>query len=118
MQIHRLHESCELYVYLCSEGDFTGAIQMLRRRLGLLRVAPLEPIFQRVYEASWAQLKGHSLVPPLQLPLVGGKPYRAADPPRVVNSALLLMQVREAHKLVTGASALLIWFGSLLLFFC
>ncbi|CDJ39209.1 coatomer alpha subunit, putative [Eimeria tenella] len=83
-------------------GDFTGAIQMLRRRLGLLRVAPLEPIFQRVYESSWAQLKGHSLAPPLQLPLVGGKPYRAADPPRVVNSALLLTQVREAHKLVTG----------------
>ncbi|CDJ35265.1 coatomer alpha subunit, putative [Eimeria mitis] len=83
-------------------GDFTGAIQMLRRRLGLLRVAPFEPVFQKIYEASWVQLKGHSFAPPLQLPLIRGQPFRTAGPPRLINSAYLLTQVREAHKLVTG----------------
>ncbi|CDJ56647.1 coatomer alpha subunit, putative [Eimeria maxima] len=83
-------------------GDFTGAIQMLRRRLGLLRVAPFEAVFQKIYEASWVQLKGHSFAPPLQLPLTRGQPYKTAAPPRLITSAYLLTQVREAHKLVTG----------------
>ncbi|KAL8441569.1 hypothetical protein Emag_007062 [Eimeria magna] len=87
---------------LLAAGDFAGAIQLLRRRLGLRRVAPLEPIFQQVYESCWVELKGHSFAPPLVLPLTGGRPYRTADAPRIVNSSFVLAQVREAHKLVTG----------------
>ncbi|CDI84888.1 coatomer alpha subunit, putative [Eimeria praecox] len=83
-------------------GDFAGAIQMLRRRLGLLRVAPFESVFQIIYEASWVQLKGHSFALPLQLPLTRGQPFKTAAPPRLINSAYLLTQIREAHKLVTG----------------
>ncbi|KAL8448978.1 hypothetical protein Emed_003330 [Eimeria media] len=87
---------------LLAAGDFAGAIQLLRRRLGLRRVAPLEPIFQQVYESCWVEVKGHSFAPPLVLPLTGGRPYRTADAPRIVNSSFVLAQVREAHKLVTG----------------
>lgn len=77
---------------------------MLRRRLGLLRVAPFEAVFQKIYEASWIQLKGHSFAPPLHLPFTRGQPFKTAAPPRLINSAYMLSQVREAHKLVTGTS--------------
>ncbi|KAL8435288.1 hypothetical protein Efla_002543 [Eimeria flavescens] len=83
-------------------GDFAGAIQLLRRRLGLRRISPLESIFQQVYESCWLQVKGHSFAPPLLLPLTAGKPYKTADAPRIVNCSFVLAQVREAHKLVTA----------------
>ncbi|OEH76814.1 coatomer alpha [Cyclospora cayetanensis] len=94
---------------LVAAGDFAGALHLLRRRLGLLRVAPFEEIFQRVFEGSWMYMKGHSFTPSLALPLTtgvaagrSGLPQGVLAPPRVVSCSFMVTLIREAHKLVTG----------------
>jgi len=88
---------------LVAAGEFEEALGLLRRRLGIVNAAPLEPLFKEIYWATCSSLPGLPQMPSLNWPLLSQGHIKSKDPTPVIfyTVARILDRVREAHKLTT-----------------
>lgn len=88
---------------LIAAGDFEEALGLLKRRLGVLNIEPLEPLFKEAYWATCSSLPTLPQAQSLNLPLLGEGHAGSHDiAPLVLNTAqYILEQIKEANKLTT-----------------
>jgi len=65
---------------LVAAGEFEEALQLLKRRLGVVNVDPLEPLFQEAYWATCAALPGLPQAPSVLTPLLAGGNAKGRNP--------------------------------------
>lgn len=89
---------------LVAAGEFEEALGLLRRRLGVINAAPLEPLFKEAYWATCSGLPSLPQAPSLAWPLLAtDSNIKSKDPTPVIffTVAKILERVKEAHKLTT-----------------
>lgn len=88
---------------LVAAGDFEAALKELQKRLGIINVDPLEPLFKEAYWATCTALPGLPQSPPLHYPILAKGSAKVKDVvPFVLFSVQnILEQVKEALKLTT-----------------
>jgi len=89
---------------LVAAGEFEEALGLLKRRLGIINAAPLEPLFKEVYWATCSALPGLPQAPSLNWPLLSEGNIKAKEAPTPVilfSVQKILERVKEAHRLTT-----------------
>jgi len=89
---------------LIAAGEFEEALGLLKRRLGLINAAPLEPLFKEAYWATRSTLPGPPQSASLLFPLLaeGNPKSREVTPLIRFNSKSIVDRVKEAQKLTTA----------------
>jgi coatomer protein complex subunit alpha (xenin) len=88
---------------LIAAGEFEEALNLLKRRLGVINVDPLEPLFKQAYWATCSSLPGLPQSPALHFPLLSSGSYKSRDvtPVLLFQAQYILDQVKDAHKLTS-----------------
>jgi coatomer protein complex subunit alpha (xenin) len=88
---------------LIAAGEFEEALSVLKKRLGVINVDPLEPLFKQAYWATCSSLPGLPQSPSLQYPLLSNGNHKLRDLTPVIffQVQYILDQVTEAHKLTS-----------------
>jgi len=88
---------------LVAAGEFEEALKLLQKRLGVINVDPLEPLFKEAYWATCTALPGLPQSPSLHYPLLaeGNAKSRDIVPVILFSVQNILEQVKEALKLTT-----------------
>jgi coatomer protein complex subunit alpha (xenin) len=88
---------------LIAAGEFEEALNLLKKRLGVINVDPLEPLFKQAYWATCSSLPGLPQSLPLQFPLLSAGNYKMRDvtPMILFSVQYILDQVKDAHKLTS-----------------
>jgi len=89
---------------LVAAGEFEEALNLLKRRLGLINADPLEPLFKAAYWATCSSLPGLPHAPSLNIPLLseGSAKGRDLAPLTLYTINSLSEQVREGYQQVAG----------------
>lgn len=87
-------------------GEFEEALNLLRKRLGIINVDPLEPLFKQAYWATCMSLPALPQTPSLNWPLLESGSLKTRDPaPKLLFTVqYVLDQVKEGNQ-KTGAGA-------------
>jgi len=93
----------KLVADLVAAGEFDEALNALKRRLGVVNVDPLEPLFKEAYWATCSSYTGFPDAPSLQFPLLaeGSGKGRDCAPIILFNSESIVERVKEANRLTT-----------------
>jgi len=88
---------------LVAAGEFEEALNLLRRRLGLINADPLEPLFKAAYWATCSSLSGLPQGPSVSQPLLseGNSKTRELCPVTFFSFQSIVDQVKEGRQLVT-----------------
>lgn len=88
---------------LVAAGDFEEALNLLKRRLGLINAEPLEAIFKEAYWATCSALPALPQMPSLHWPLLSEGSAKARDlaPKILFTPQVILDRAREALRMVT-----------------
>ncbi|CAJ1360972.1 unnamed protein product, partial [Effrenium voratum] len=89
---------------LVAAGDFEEALGLLKRRLGLMNVEPLEAIFKEAYWATCSSLPALPQMPSLHWPLLseGSAKSRELAPKILFTPQVILDRAREALRMITS----------------
>ena len=89
---------------LVAAGDFEEALNLLKRRLGLINAEPLAPIFKEAYWATCSSLTALPQMPSLHWPLLseGSAKSRDLAPKILFTPQVILDRAREALRMVTS----------------
>ncbi|CEM30295.1 unnamed protein product [Vitrella brassicaformis CCMP3155] len=88
---------------LVAAGDFEAALEMLRKRIGLINADPLQPLFLQAYQATWCYLPGLPHTPSMAFPLLASGTLKEKNdvPVHLFTPPGLLEMLRDANKLTT-----------------
>mmetsp|Transcript_23197 Transcript_23197/g.64834 ORF Transcript_23197/g.64834 Transcript_23197/m.64834 type:complete len:1217 (-) Transcript_23197:83-3733(-) len=88
---------------LVAAGDFEEALDLLKRRLGVINAEPLEPLFKAAYWATCSSLPGLPCAPSIQCPLLseGSAKQRDLAPMVLYGKENILDRVKEALQVTT-----------------
>jgi len=88
---------------LVAAGEFEEALNLLRKRLGIVNATPLEPLFKEAYWATCTSLPSLPQAPSINLPLLseGNAKVREIAPVTLFNHAYIVELAKEASKLTT-----------------
>eukprot|EP00929_Paragymnodinium_shiwhaense_P101409 TRINITY_DN644_c0_g2_i1.p1 TRINITY_DN644_c0_g2~~TRINITY_DN644_c0_g2_i1.p1 ORF type:complete len:1222 (+),score=326.60 TRINITY_DN644_c0_g2_i1:199-3864(+) len=85
---------------LVAAGEFEEALNLLRRRLGVINAAPFEPLFKEAFWATCSALPGMPQAPSLNWPLLSEGNAKAKDvaPLTLFSVQSVLDIVKDGHK--------------------
>ena len=89
---------------LVAAGDFEEALNLLKRRLGLINAEPLAAIFKEAYWATCSSLTALPQMPSIHWPLLseGSAKVRDLSPKILFTPQVILDRAREALRMVTS----------------
>mmetsp|Transcript_5230 Transcript_5230/g.13004 ORF Transcript_5230/g.13004 Transcript_5230/m.13004 type:complete len:1219 (-) Transcript_5230:59-3715(-) len=93
----------KLVADLVAAGEFEEALNLLRRRLGLINADPLEPLFRQAFWATCSALPSLPQGPSLTLPILseGNFKSRELSPLTLFTFAGVIEQVKEGYRAFT-----------------
>jgi len=85
---------------LIAAGEFEEALNLLRKRLGVINVDPLEPLFKQAYWATCSSLPGLPQSPAMNWPLLSTGSIKSRDLAPVLFFTVqnILAQVKEGNQ--------------------
>merc|ERR1719503_63378 len=90
---------------LVAAGEFEEALQLLKRRLGVINIDPLEPLFQEAYWATCAALPSLPQAPPVHSALLAkgsAKGRSGQEPVLLFSPTYIFTRVKECMQLTTA----------------
>jgi len=88
---------------LVAAGEFEEALNLLRRRLGVINAEPFEPMFKRAYWATCSSLPSMPQAPAMNSPLLseGSGKGKGQKPLTVFNVETVLGMIKDGHRKTT-----------------
>jgi coatomer protein complex subunit alpha (xenin) len=88
---------------LIAAGEFEDALNLLKKRLGVINVDPLEPLFKQAYWATCMSIPGLPQSPSLNWPLLASGSLKGRDPSPMLLFTVqyVIDQVKEAYQKVS-----------------
>merc|ERR1719502_2493937 len=88
---------------LIAAGEFEEALNLLKRRIALVNIDPLEPLFKTAYWATCSSLPGLPQSPSLNWPLLASGSLKGRDPSPMLLFTVqyVIDQVKEAYQKVS-----------------